>query len=72
MLLYEGFSQIHSQKKARLHFGKSFTLKAFIMKQQNQEMLDFHQQSLNMMRYIHPVCDRVAVSAQLSSNVNIE
>ena len=42
------------------------------MKQQNQEMLDFHQQSLNMMRYIHPVCDRVAVSAQLSSNVNIE
>ena len=26
MLLHEGLTHIHSQKKPRLHFGKSFTL----------------------------------------------
>ena len=26
MLLYEGLTQVHSQKKPRLHFGESFTL----------------------------------------------
>ena len=28
MLLREGLTHIHSQKKPRLHFGESFTLKA--------------------------------------------
>ena len=27
MLSHEGLTQIHSQKKPRLHFGESFTLK---------------------------------------------
>ena len=26
MLLHEGLTHVHSQKKPRLHFGKSFTL----------------------------------------------
>ena len=27
--LYEGLTHIHSQKKPRLHFGESFTLKLY-------------------------------------------
>ena len=31
MLLHEGLTHIHSQKKARLHFGESFTLNEYVL-----------------------------------------